>query len=133
MCKQFFLQKTSHCSGESRNFGKGFLLVVYPRCRGLGEQPSVAEEVLLLKVYNLNIFLVDNFKLWLATSSCSNRLLATFNNGIIILISIITLVATLFMFISLTYASSNSLFMHTSGVSAKHANIGVASTSPTIF
>ena len=112
MCEQFFLQKISHCSGESRNFGKEFLLWYIPDAGIWGSSLQPLKRFYFLKVYNLNIFLVDNFKLWLATSSCSNRLLATFNNGIIILISIITLVATLFMVISLTYASSNSLFMH---------------------
>ena len=81
------------------------------------------------KVYNLIkiqfFFLyINNSKLWLATLSCSSRLLATFNNGIITLIFIITLVHNYSM--KGSWSSASLMLVATvcscigSGMSAKH-------------
>ena len=41
-------------SGGSRNFERGFPLVVDPKRRGLGAQPPAAEEVLIFKCMKSN-------------------------------------------------------------------------------
>ena len=55
--------QTYLCSGGFKNFGKGFPLVVDPRCRGLEKQPPAAEEIVIFRDIQCNknsTFPVDN-------------------------------------------------------------------------
>ena len=60
-------------SGGSRNFERGFQLIVDPKRRGL---PPDAEEVSIFKSKKsnekFNIIPIDNSKLWLATLTYSS-------------------------------------------------------------
>ena len=53
-------------SGGSRNFGRGFPLLVDPRCRGLKVEPPAAEEASIFKSIQSNKNLTFYCKLWLA-------------------------------------------------------------------
>ena len=60
-------------NGESRNFGRRFLLVINPRCRGLGVQAPATKEVLMFKACNVVKFYLaiqlEHFKLLLVGAS----------------------------------------------------------------
>ena len=60
-------------SGESRNFGRRFLLVINPRCRGLQVQTPATKEVLMFKACNVVKFYLaiqlGHFKLLLVGAS----------------------------------------------------------------